>query len=76
MNCFKKLYELGIVDSVSHPMGSSTSSAHLNKCGLELYRLFSELLSFKSRETYYPDSVAVLDQIYKAAANEINARHE
>ncbi len=76
VNCFKKLYELGVVSNVSHSMGSGNNSARIDKCGYELARMFSTLREFSFHKDYYPDEDAFLDQLYKSVSNEINKREE
>ena len=74
VNCFKKLYELGVVDSVSHFERGIGDSACVKKCGYELARMFTTLREFSYHKEYYPDKEAFLDQLYKSISNEINER--
>lgn len=76
VNCFKKLRELGVVSSVSHPMGGGSDSARIEKCGYELARMFSTLREFNYHKDYYPDENIFLEQLYKSVSNEINKREE
>lgn len=76
VNCFKKLYELGVISNVRYSMGTGIDSAVVDKCAYELARMFSALHDFSYRKNYYPDADAFLDQLYKSVSNEINERNK
>ena len=71
--CFRKLEELGVVNSVYSDR--SSYSADLRKCGQELDNMFSLIKEFERRKDYYPDPDTYLEQIYASVANQINKRY-
>lgn len=76
VNCFRKLYELGVIDGVSTSVGAPGGVVILKKCEYELSCLSRSLLEFVEKSKYLPDASSYLEQLYGAAVNQIDQRYE